>query len=98
MEQPSSVDATFGAVVHVAWLCRRFNDLKGVDKTAMVQAQVNEVAATMSKAVTAAVERGEKATDLQDRTHQLAQTADKFEHGSKTLKNQMMWRNAKVRV
>jgi hypothetical protein len=79
------------------WAGRRFNDLKAVDKTAMVQAQVNEVAATMSKAVSAAVERGEKATDLQDRTHQLAQTADKFEHGSKTLKNQMMWRNAKVR-
>jgi hypothetical protein len=79
------------------WAGRRFNDLKAVDKTAMVQAQVNEVAATMSKAVSAAVERGEKATDLQDRTHQLAQTADKFEHGSKTLKNQMMWRNAKAR-
>lgn len=68
------------------------------DKLQEVQGQVGEVAEVMRENISRVLERGDKLTDLQDKSDNLNTNAEYFRLTSRRLQRNMWWREMKMRL
>jgi hypothetical protein len=91
----SVIIANINATHHKKWftdLLNKYSDTK-ID---MLHKQVEDVKITMTQNIQDAISRGDKLTDLEDKSRDLGDKSKQFEMGSKKLSRNMMWRNWKV--
>lgn len=81
------------------WTLQRqidFYNGPSADNFAQVSNKLEDVKNIMVENIEKILERGEKLELLVDKTEQLQEQAFKFEKSSRKLKNEMMWRRAKL--
>nr|XP_031859860.1 uncharacterized protein CI109_004708 [Kwoniella shandongensis]KAA5526932.1 hypothetical protein CI109_004708 [Kwoniella shandongensis] len=67
-------------------------------KIADIQSQINETVDVMHKNITQVAERGERLDALQDKTDNLAVSAQGFRRGANRVRKQMWWKDMKMRI
>ncbi|SCV69581.1 BQ2448_2601 [Microbotryum intermedium] len=70
----------------------------GPTKTAAIQAQIDDTVGIMRENITKVAERGERLDALQDKTDNLAQSAQGFRKGANRVRKQMWWKDMKMRL
>ena len=87
----------YGRVTPLPLRCRRCNRYEGGDKVAAVMREVDQVKGVMSENINQAMSNLESAEDLNNKTDEMKQASSAFNKQAKTAKNQMWWKNMKVR-
>ncbi|RSH84668.1 SNAP receptor, synaptobrevin [Apiotrichum porosum] len=67
-------------------------------KIADIQAQIDSTVDIMHQNITKVAERGERLDALQDKTDNLAVSAQGFRRGASRVRKQMWWKDMKMRV
>ncbi|TNY21321.1 synaptobrevin [Rhodotorula diobovata] len=67
-------------------------------KTAQIQQQIDDTVGIMRENITKVAERGERLDALQDKTDNLAQSAQGFRRGANRVRKQMWWKDMKMRI
>jgi hypothetical protein len=80
----------------MADLCTSYDDVARVDKTAGVQAQVDEVKGLMHENISHLLSTHENLEVLEDKTESLRTEAQTFQRQATSLKRVMWWRNMKL--
>ncbi|ORY96879.1 synaptobrevin-domain-containing protein [Syncephalastrum racemosum] len=68
------------------------------NKTARVQAQVNEVVGIMQDNIDQVMKRGERIDDLRGKTEDLQSTATHFRRGANQVRKRMWWKDLKWKI
>ncbi|KAI8925445.1 synaptobrevin-domain-containing protein [Entophlyctis helioformis] len=71
---------------------------RDASKTAQVQGQVDEVIGIMQNNIEKVMARGEKLDSLQTKTEELSSGALQFKKNTNSLKNEMWWKDFKLRI
>ncbi|KAM0749546.1 SNAP receptor, synaptobrevin family [Meredithblackwellia eburnea MCA 4105] len=67
-------------------------------KTAAIQAQIDDTVGIMRENIQKVSERGERLDALQDKTDNLAVSAQGFRRGANRVRKQMWWKDMKMRL
>jgi len=67
-------------------------------KTAAIQAQIDDTVGIMRENITKVAERGERLDQLQDKTDNLAVSAQGFRRGANRVRKNMWWKDMKMRI
>lgn len=70
----------------------------GSSKTAAIQAQIDDTVGIMRENITKVAERGERLDSLQDKTDNLAVSAQGFRRGANRVRKNMWWKEMKMRI
>jgi len=70
----------------------------GNAKTAAIQAQIDDTVGIMRENITKVAERGERLDSLQDKTDNLAISAQGFRRGANKVRKNMWWKDMKMRI
>jgi vesicle-associated membrane protein 4 len=70
----------------------------GVPKTAAIQAQIDDTVGIMRENISKVAERGERLDSLQDKTDNLAVSAQGFRKGANRVRKNMWWKDMKMRI
>jgi len=70
----------------------------GNPKTAAIQAQIDDTVGIMRDNITKVAERGERLDQLQDKTDNLAISAQGFRRGADRVRKNMWWKDMKMRI
>ncbi|CAN6622433.1 synaptobrevin homolog 2 [Trichomonascus vanleenenianus] len=68
------------------------------NKTAAIQAQIDDTVGIMRDNINKVAERGERLDSLQDKTDNLAVSAQGFRRGANRVRKQMWWKDMKMRM
>ncbi|EGN94439.1 hypothetical protein SERLA73DRAFT_144178 [Serpula lacrymans var. lacrymans S7.3] len=71
---------------------------QGNTKTAAIQQQIDDTVGIMRENITKVAERGERLDSLQDKTDNLAISAQGFRHGANRVRKNMWWKDMKMRL
>jgi len=71
---------------------------QGNSKTAAIQAQIDDTVGIMRENITKVAERGERLEALQDKTDNLAVSAQGFRRGANRVRKNMWWKDMKMRI
>ncbi|KAJ7182769.1 synaptobrevin [Mycena crocata] len=71
---------------------------QGTAKTAAIQAQIDDTVGIMRENITKVAERGERLDSLQDKTDNLAVSAQGFRRGANRVRKNMWWKDMKMRL
>ncbi|KAJ3569820.1 hypothetical protein NP233_g4797 [Leucocoprinus birnbaumii] len=71
---------------------------QGNPKTAAIQAQIDDTVGIMRDNITKVAERGERLDSLQDKTDNLAVSAQGFRRGANRVRKNMWWKDMKMRI
>ncbi|KAJ3489732.1 hypothetical protein NLJ89_g11500 [Agrocybe chaxingu] len=71
---------------------------QGNAKTAAIQAQIDDTVGIMRENITKVAERGERLEALQDKTDNLAVSAQGFRRGANRVRKNMWWKDMKMRI
>ncbi|KAJ7220585.1 synaptobrevin [Mycena pura] len=71
---------------------------QGTAKTAAIQAQIDDTVDIMRENITKVAERGERLDALQDKTDNLAVSAQGFRRGANRVRKNMWWKDMKMRI
>ncbi|KAM0255817.1 hypothetical protein ACHAQJ_005404 [Trichoderma viride] len=69
-----------------------------VSRTGHLQDQINKTVEVMRDNVNKVAQRGENLDALQDKTNNLAESAQDFRRGANRVRKQMWWKDMKMRV
>jgi len=67
-------------------------------RTAAIQAQIDDTVGIMRENITKVAERGERLDSLQDKTDNLAVSAQGFRKGANRVRKNMWWKDMKMRI
>jgi len=70
----------------------------GNQRTAALQAQIDDTVGVMRENINKVYQRGEQLDTLQDKTDNLAQSAQGFRRGANRVRKQMWWKDMKMRM
>ncbi|KAG1789077.1 synaptobrevin-like protein [Suillus plorans] len=70
----------------------------GNPKTAAIQQQIDDTVGIMRENITKVAERGERLDSLQDKTDNLAVSAQGFRRGANRVRKNMWWKDMKMRM
>jgi len=70
----------------------------GNAKTAAIQQQIDDTVGIMRENITKVAERGERLDSLQDKTDNLAVSAQGFRRGANRVRKNMWWKDMKMRI
>lgn len=70
----------------------------GSQRTAALQAQIDDTVGVMRDNITKVSQRGERLDALQDKTDNLAVSAQGFRRGANRVRKQMWWKDMKMRM
>jgi vesicle-associated membrane protein 4 len=70
----------------------------GQDRTAVIQAQIDDTVGIMRENINKVSRRGEQLDVLQDKTDNLAVSAQGFRRGANRVRKQMWWKDMKMRM
>lgn len=70
----------------------------GNNKTAAIQSQIDDTVDIMRKNINQVAERGERLDTLQDKTDNLAVSAQGFRRGANRVRKQMWWKDFRARM
>ncbi|KTW27437.1 hypothetical protein T552_02415 [Pneumocystis carinii B80] len=70
----------------------------GNSRTAMIQAQIDDTVGIMRENINKVAQRGERLDILQDKTENLATSAQGFRRGANRVRKQMWWKDVKMRM
>ena len=70
----------------------------GPNKTAAIQQQIDDTVGIMRENINKVAERGERLDTLQDKTDNLAVSAQGFRRGANRVRKQMWWKDMKMRI
>ncbi|MCJ1329481.1 SNAP receptor, synaptobrevin [Thelotrema lepadinum] len=70
----------------------------GNARTAALQAQIDDTVGVMRENINKVSQRGERLDSLQDKTDNLATSAQGFRRGANRVRKQMWWKDMKMRV
>ncbi|KAH9828795.1 synaptobrevin-like protein [Rhodofomes roseus] len=70
----------------------------GNAKTAAIQQQIDDTVGIMRENITKVAERGERLDQLQDKTDNLAVSAQGFRRGANRVRKNMWWKDMKMRI
>lgn len=70
----------------------------GANKTAAIQAQIDDTVGIMRENINKVAERGERLDTLQDKTDNLAVSAQGFRRGANRVRKQMWWKDFRARM
>merc|ERR1712144_70975 len=74
------------------------NAAPGNQRTAALQAQIDDTVGVMRENINKVSQRGERLDALQDKTDNLAISAQGFRRGANRVRKQMWWKDMKMRV
>ncbi|KAL2844975.1 synaptobrevin-domain-containing protein [Aspergillus pseudoustus] len=74
------------------------NRTREIDKVSLVLQKIQETVDTMRSNIFKVSERGERLDSLQDKTDNLAVSAQGFRRGANRVRKQMWWKDMKMRV
>ncbi|CAL5868972.1 uncharacterized protein PFLUO_LOCUS3200 [Penicillium psychrofluorescens] len=74
------------------------NQQNGTQRTAALQAQIDDTVGVMRENINKVSQRGERLDSLQDKTDNLAVSAQGFRRGANRVRKQMWWKDMKMRV
>lgn len=80
------------------WTFLMFFNRPGNKKIQAIQSQIDETIDTMHDNITKVAERGERLDALQDKTDNLAVSAQGFRRSANRVRKQMWWKDMKMRV
>jgi len=72
--------------------------ITGDSRTARLQAQIDDVTGVMRENINKVSQRGERLDNLQDKTDNLAVSANGFRRGANRVRKQMWWKDVKMRM
>ncbi|TVY55874.1 Synaptobrevin-like protein [Lachnellula cervina] len=70
----------------------------GTQRTAALQAQIDDTVGVMRENINKVSQRGERLDSLQDKTDNLAVSAQGFRRGANRVRKQMWWKDMKMRM
>jgi len=70
----------------------------GSQRTAALQAQIDDTVGVMRENIKNVSQRGERLDSLQDKTDNLAVSAQGFRRGANRVRKQMWWKDVKMRM
>ncbi|TVY40382.1 Synaptobrevin-like protein [Lachnellula subtilissima] len=70
----------------------------GTQRTAALQAQIDDTVGVMRENINKVSQRGERLDSLQDKTDNLAVSAQGFRRGANRVRKQMWWKDIKMRM
>jgi vesicle-associated membrane protein 4 len=70
----------------------------GNQRTAAIQAQIDDTVGIMRENINKVSQRGERLDSLQDKTDNLAVSAQGFRRGANRVRKQMWWKDMKMRM
>ncbi|KAH8915438.1 synaptobrevin [Atractiella rhizophila] len=70
----------------------------GNAKTQAIQQQIDDTVGIMRENITKVADRGERLDALQDKTDNLAQSAQGFRRGANRVRKAMWWKDMKMRI
>jgi len=70
----------------------------GNPRTAALQAQIDDTVGVMRENINKVSQRGEHLDSIQDKTDNLANSAQNFRRGANRVRKQMWWKNMKMRM
>ena len=70
----------------------------GNARTQALQSQIDDTVGVMRDNINSVAQRGERLDVLQDKTDNLAQSAQGFRRGANRVRKQMWWKDMKMRV
>jgi len=70
----------------------------GNGRTAALQAQIDDTVGVMRENINKVSQRGERLDSLQDKTDNLAVSAQGFRRGANRVRKQMWWKDMKMRM
>jgi len=70
----------------------------GNQRTAALQAQIDDTVGVMRENINKVSQRGERLDSLQDKTDNLAVSAQGFRRGANRVRKQMWWKDMKMRI
>ncbi|KAI9823430.1 MAG: SNAP receptor, synaptobrevin [Thelocarpon impressellum] len=70
----------------------------GNQRTAALQAQIDDTVGVMRENISKVSQRGERLDSLQDKTDNLAHSAQGFRRGANRVRKQMWWKDFKMRI
>jgi len=70
----------------------------GNQRTAALQAQIDDTVGVMRENINKVSQRGERLDSLQDKTDNLAHSAQGFRRGANRVRKQMWWKDMKMRM
>lgn len=68
------------------------------NRTAAIQAQIDDTVGIMRENINKVAERGERLDSLQDKTDNLAVSAQGFRRGANRVRKAMWWKDMKMRI
>ena len=71
---------------------------KGNQRTAALHAQIDDTVGVMRENINKVSQRGENLDSLQDKTDNLAVSAQGFRRGANRVRKQMWWKDFKMRI
>jgi len=71
---------------------------QGTQRTAALQAQIDDTVGVMRENINKVSQRGERLDSLQDKTDNLAVSAQGFRRGANRVRKQMWWKDMKMRM
>jgi len=71
---------------------------EGSQRTAALQAQIDDTVGVMRENINKVSQRGERLDSLQDKTDNLAVSAQGFRRGANRVRKQMWWKDMKMRM
>ncbi|KIW09439.1 uncharacterized protein PV09_00324 [Verruconis gallopava] len=74
------------------------NATSGNNRTAALQAEIDSTVGIMRDNINKVSERGERLDSLQDKTDNLAVSAQGFRRGANRVRKQMWWKDMKMRM
>lgn len=70
----------------------------GNQRTAALQAQIDDTVGVMRENINKVSQRGERLDSLQDKTDNLATSAQGFRRGANRVRKQMWWKDMRMRI
>ena len=74
------------------------NNGNGNQRTAALHAQIDDTVGVMRENINKVSQRGERLDSLQDKTDNLAVSAQGFRRGANRVRKQMWWKDFKMRI
>ncbi|KAI9654309.1 MAG: SNAP receptor, synaptobrevin [Alyxoria varia] len=71
---------------------------QGNERTAQLQAQIDDTVGVMRDNINKVSQRGERLDSLQDKTDNLATSAQGFRRGANRVRKQMWWKDMRMRI
>ncbi|KAI9725764.1 MAG: SNAP receptor, synaptobrevin [Chrysothrix sp. TS-e1954] len=71
---------------------------QGNQRTAQLQAQIDDTVGVMRENINKVSQRGERLDSLQDKTDNLAVSAQGFRRGANRVRKQMWWKDMRMRM